>query len=164
MNGKGRAISLVILFAIALGLVYTVWEIGLFSPAQSCDACHRPLHTLTKTIGIVDGRKEVFCCPTCALTAHRQTGQAVQITELTDYETDHRLNPPDAYIVEGSDLNLCTHHHVIMEMDKQATPLQFDRCSPSIMAFAKKESAEKFRHEHGGSLMLFRDLADTYRQ
>jgi nitrous oxide reductase accessory protein NosL len=33
--------------------------------------------------------------------------------------------------------------------------MDFDRCSPSIIAFAKRSSAEKFASEHGGQVGVF---------
>jgi len=48
MNRKGSAVGLAILFAIGLGVVYTAWKMGPFSPARFCDACQRPLHSLSR--------------------------------------------------------------------------------------------------------------------
>ncbi|MEW5976379.1 MAG: hypothetical protein AB1898_11315 [Acidobacteriota bacterium] len=161
MKLKGTAIGLMILAVVALGFSYLGWRLSI---PETCQACRRPLHSTTKTVGFADDKKKLFCCPTCALTAHRQTGKAVDITELSNYETGSSLKPEDAYIVEGSRLNLCIQQHVHLDHDKQASPANFDRCSPSMFAFAKRDGAEKFQREHGGNVMHFRALEALYRQ
>jgi len=161
MKAKGPAFGLMIFAVMALGLSYLGWRLRL---PESCQACQRPLHAATRTVGFTDGKKELFCCPTCALTVHRQTGKVVDIKQLSNYETGSALSPEDAYVVEGSDINLCTQHHVHMDPNKQASPVEFDRCSPSILSFSTKEAADRFQREHGGSVMRFRELETLYRK
>ena len=42
--------------------------------------------------------------------------------------------------------------------DKQPMHVHFDRCSPSLLAFAKREAAEAFMREHGGRMVRFSEL------
>jgi hypothetical protein len=113
---------------------------------------------------LASGQQELFCCPTCVLTAHRQTGQRISVKEFTDFESDSVLRPEDAHLVEGSNLNLCMQHSLMIDHDKHPLTMDFDRCSPSIFAFATREAAEKFRRQHGGKLLLFRELEMAYRE
>ncbi len=161
MKRKRFSMGVIVLAVAALGLCYAGWR---FLAPSACQACHRPLHSATRAMGIVAGKEELFCCPTCALTSHRQTGKVVDIKQLSNYETGSILTPEDAYIVEGSNLNLCMQQHVHMDHDKQASPAGFDRCSPSIFAFAKKDAAERFQRMHGGNVMRFRALEALYQQ
>ena len=67
------------------------------------------------------------------------------------------------------DISLATytgHFNLLTTMDetKQSYPVGFDRCSPSILAFAHRESAERFVQEHGGKLRRFAELAASSRQ
>ena len=153
-------------FALLLGLgfllAYAGWSTRPSSSPLTCQACDRPLHAGSRTVGLVDGKREVFCCPACALTAHRQNGKPVKLVSLTDYKTDTEITPGNAYIVEGSDLNLCVHQHMLMDNQKQPLPLEFDRCSPSMIAFANRQEAERFLAQHGGTLLPFQDLAPQY--
>ena len=100
-------------------------------------------------------KREVFCCPTCALSAGAQTHEPVRFEQLADYDTGHELPPVDAYAVEGSDLIPCVRSHQMLNRDGQPVPMDFDRCSPSIIAFANQTSAERFASEHGGEADRF---------
>ena len=160
MKRKRFSMGVIVLAVVAIALGYAGWK---FLTPAACQVCLRPLHAATKTVGTVAGKKELFCCPTCALTAHRQTGKVVDIKKLSNYETGSVLTPEDAYIVEGSSLNLCIQQHVHMGHDKQASQAGFDRCSPSIFTFADKGAAERFQRVHGGNVMRFRALAALYQ-
>ena len=111
------------------------------------------------TVGEVEGKAERFCCPACALTTARQTGKPVRVLRLTDFTTHQPLEPKTAFLVRGSDVQLCSHPHPMIVEDKQAVPIHFDRCLPSIVAFGSRDTAEAFRREHGGELLQMADLA-----
>ena len=113
---------------------------------------------------MLNGKSEVFCCPTCALTEHLQTGERVRLTELTDFDTQARLAPADAIFVSGSDVNDCVQDHILMSQEKQANPMDFDRCSPSIIAFAQRREAESFQKLHGGTILSFEELSTSYQR
>ncbi len=165
MTPRIARIGLVILIAITGGLGYAGWR--MLSPAgqQVCEVCNRPIHGQSRTLGeIDDGKQEIFCCPTCALTAHHQTGKKVTILQLTDFDTDNPLAPAGAYVVEGSTLNLCIQHQPVADRDKQPAQMAFDRCSPSIYAFASEAGAERFAREHGGTVRKFQELAAAYQR
>lgn len=150
-----------VVFAVALG--WLGWMIYAPSLVQSCDACDRPLHSQTRTVALVDNRREVFCCPACALTT-RQTGKVVKVSELSDYETGKPLAPRDAYVVAGSAVNLCVRKSALMGLDKRIIPLVFDRCNPSVIAFALQEAAGKLSQEQGGTLRRFEELEASHQR
>jgi hypothetical protein len=132
------------------------------SEARECAVCRRPVHARTKTIGEFEGKREIFCCPACALTAHRQSGRPVRVLRFTDFETGAPLDPRRAVLVSGSDQNLCMRAHVMVDQEKQAHGAHFDRCSPSILAFATGEAAGKFIAVHGGHVEYFETLSAAY--
>lgn len=66
--------------------------------------------------------------------------------------------------MQGSTVNLCIRRHMLTDEHKHAARLDFDRCSPSILAFARRESAERFVRQHGGVLLRFEELAASYRR
>ncbi len=76
--------------------------------------------------------------------------------------TGAKLSPDRAFIVEGSDTNLCARTHGLMEMDKQPADVHFDRCSPSLLAFAQRSEAVQFAHEHGGKVMPFSAIVSEF--
>ncbi len=156
-----RATEKIVLLALLVavgGLIYTAWQWREGSRPHGCRVCQRHLHAGSQVVALQQGRKEAFCCPTCAVTFGRQAGQPVPVVELTDFETGSRIAPAEAYVVQGSDVNLCLQHPVLTDSQKQPAAMQFDRCSPSVLAFSSRQSAEDFRQEHGGRLLPFSAL------
>ena len=145
MSRTQQILGLVIVLAFALGLGYAAWRMTGSSQVVACEACGRAIHASMRTVAFVGDKREVFCCPTCALSAGTQTHKPVRFGQLADYETGHPLRPADAYAVEGSDLIPCVRSH-------------FDRCTPSIIAFGNQTSAERFASEHGGEVDKFLQL------
>ena len=162
MEREGVWFGAAVVLAVVLGLGYAGWRISRFSEPQVCQVCNRPIHAHSRTVGLVGDRRELFCCPACASTTHDQDGRPVRIVELTDYETGSPLSPSQAYIVRGSDVNTCAQQHGPVGPDKQPTHIHFDRCSPSLLAFAGREAAARFAKEHGGDLLSFSELAASY--
>lgn len=159
MRKRSTVIGIGILGTIAAGLVYLAVSMQRASSREMCQVCRRPLHERSRTVGFLGDTQDVFCCPACALTSHQQTGQAVKITELTDFVTDSKLDPANAFLVRGSNVNLCTRHHPLVDDAKQSYAMEYDRCSPSVLAFATREEAESFARDHGGDVMPFREFA-----
>ena len=76
------------------------------------------------------------------------------MTEMSDYSTGAKLDPAKAYLVRGSDVNLCTRHeHAPVDADKHPAAMAFDRCLPGVLAFANRGEAQAFLSEHGGRLV-----------
>lgn len=150
-------VLLALLVAVG-GLIYTAWHWREGSRSESCRVCQRHLHAGSQVVALQQGRKEAFCCPTCAVTLGSQAGQAVTVVELTDFETGSSIAPDEAYVVQGSGINLCLQHPMLTDSQKQPASMQFDRCSPSVLAFSSQEAAEAFRQEHGGRLLPFSAL------
>jgi hypothetical protein len=155
MSRTQQILGLGIVLVFALGLGYAGWRMSSSSQMDVCQACGRAVHANMRTVAFLGDKREVFCCPTCALSAGAQTHQPVRFEQLADYETGHALRPADAFAVEGSDVVPCVRSHEMLNRDGQPVPMDFDRCSPSIIAFAKRSSAEKFASEHGGQVGVF---------
>lgn len=160
-----RIISWVGLF-VFLGLAAAFsygWRTTLQRANDSmCFACQRPVHSHLKTVAIVDGKRKVFCCPACALSARRQGNKSVQVAELVDYVTGAKLRPSDAYLVQDSDVNPCLTHHPLVDQSKNPMGVSFDRCTPSSLAFADPGGASAFMLKHGGHLVRFNEVAAQY--
>ncbi|HWA16777.1 MAG TPA: nitrous oxide reductase accessory protein NosL, partial [Gemmatimonadales bacterium] len=67
--------------------------------------------------------------------------------------------PASAYVVRGSDLNMCTRTQEVVDSDKHPAGLHYDRCAPSLIAFARRHEAARFAREHGGEVLRFPDAA-----
>lgn len=160
MTGK-RFFALLAFAAVAAVLVYAGRERYRDSGAV-CYACRRSVHANTRTIAIDNGHRRTFCCPACALSEHEQEGQPVRITELTGFLTGEKLSPGDAFIVKGSNWNVCAHNETLLDENKHSADLRFDRCVPSMLAFRKQADAIAFAREHGGEVMPFTRMASAY--
>lgn len=125
---------------------------------EVCRACRRPVHKNSRTVALIDGKRAVFCCPACARSEHVQSDKAVQIVELTDFNTGRSLAPAGAYVVRNSDVNPCTEHTNAPDPDKRQMQTTFDRCRPGELAFASQAEARDFAHVHGGQLYAFADV------
>ncbi len=156
----------------ALGLVALLIALGVIAAAarkswrenrsQVCAVCRRPVHQQTRAEAVFEGHRDVFCCPACALTAHRQSGRPVRLLRFTDFDSGVALAPGQAYLVSDSDFNLCMRAHLMLDEQKHAHGAQFDRCAPSILAFATRSGAERFAAVHGGRVESFQTLSAAF--
>ena len=78
--------------------------------------------------------------------------------EVTDYHTGGKLNPEQAWYVDGSRIVACEHDMSKMDETKHAEQLAFDRCSPGTFAFRDRKAAEAFVAENGGVLRSLPEL------
>lgn len=158
-----RSIRLIVL-VMAVGLAGAVagprvWQWWTAQPHGHCPICQRHEHgdsgvkLQAEGEGIIDA-----CCLSCALSYGRQTSKAVTILSVTNHETGKPLQPDSATFVVGSDISPCTHDAQQLRLEGEAVPVQWDRCLPSILAFASAASADTFHVQHGGTLRSFREL------
>lgn len=159
-----RWLAVLAIAAVAIGLGYAGFNSYRRSQPELCYASNREIHPDMRTVAIVDGKARVFCCPACALSEHAQEGKPVRVTELTDFFTRAKLSPNDAFIVRGGDVNMCVRTHELMNADKRPVDLQYDRCSPSILAFGRKEEAMQYAREHGGEVLAFSQIVSAFGQ
>ena len=143
-------------------LGYAGWRTFSYSNADECYACKRPIHAHSKTVAVVNGHARLFCCPACALSQREQAGKAIRITQLTSFLDGKALAPENAYVVKGSNVNMCERTHGLIEDDKRPADLQYDRCAPSLIAFAQRGDALEFAREHGGEVLPFKEAAAAF--
>ncbi|MBL8234408.1 MAG: hypothetical protein JNL98_38275, partial [Bryobacterales bacterium] len=154
------------LFAILVlaGITYAAWRFVHSRDDRMCMACQRPIHGNSRTIALVDGRRGAYCCPACALSEHIQRSKPVDVLSLTDHLTGNKLDPSGAYLVRGSSHNACTHHQQQQaSADKRPLETHFDRCAPSILAFATRDQAAAFARDNGGRVVSFEELSSKFR-
>ncbi|HSF15033.1 MAG TPA: hypothetical protein VLK65_05730 [Vicinamibacteria bacterium] len=146
--------------AVALALVGAA---GAFlytqiSGTADCDVCYRPLHAETYyRIHLANGDSMDVCCPRCGLRF--QEGRTdVARTEVTDFDSKEQIDAGEAFYVEGSPVHFCSHSAV--QEDRSGTQYQvaWDRCLPSLIAFATREAALAFQAKHGGIIKTYEEL------
>jgi hypothetical protein len=157
-----RLLGVLVLLAAAIGLGYAAFTAYRHSQPEQCYACLRPIHAHSRTAAIVDGKPRTFCCPACALSEHEQERKPILVTELTDYLTGAKLSPSNAFLVRGSDVNLCVRAHSMLHADKRAAQLHYDRCLPGLLAFASRDQAMQFAREHGGQVLPFEAIVSQF--
>ena len=163
--GRARQFAVFTMVAfVVLAAGYAGWRGYLRSQPEQCYACQRPIHAHLRTVAVAKGSSRLFCCPACALSEQRQEGKAVRVTELTAFMSGAKLSPDKAYVVKGSDVNMCAHAHEMIDADKRAAAVQYDRCAPSLLAFAQEGEAIQFSREHGGTVLPFRAVAASFAQ
>jgi hypothetical protein len=157
-----RSLAVFAAVLIAAGLGYAGFRVYRASQPEQCYACVRPIHAHSRTIGMVNGRPRTFCCPACALSEHEQEGRPIRIAELTAFLTGEKLAPDAAFIVKGSDVNMCAQTRELRDDEKRPAALHYDRCAPSMLAFKEKGEAVQFAGRHGGQVVPFREIAAAY--
>ena len=126
--------------------------------SQTCRICQRPIHAEARAVIEVEGKREPVCCARCALTLQQQEHRPVPLVEVTDYVSRQPLVPEAAYYVEGSRVVLCERHEPLLDQTKHPYPRVFDRCVPSLYAFARREEAEAFAARNGGTVQRLPEL------
>jgi len=158
-RGLGLIGGLLVLAVAAGGAAPRVWHWWTAPPAGYCPVCRRHEHreSLVKFRAEGEGVTEV-CCLGCALAYARQTAKPMTILSVTNHDNGKPLDPDGATFVVGSDVSPCTHGVEAVRGEGETVPVHWDRCTPSILAFASREAAEAFRTQHGGRLRTFREL------
>jgi hypothetical protein len=110
-----------------------------------------------RTVAFVGNRRQVFCCPACARSAAAQAHMTIRFESVADYASGRSLRPKDAFGVAGSNVVPCLRQHEMLNPDGQPMAMDYDRCSPSILAFASRSTAERFASEHGGTAGTFQE-------
>ncbi|HLG97872.1 MAG TPA: hypothetical protein VKX49_16280 [Bryobacteraceae bacterium] len=157
-----RWLAIFAVVLVAAGLGYAGLRVYRASQPEQCYACLRAIHAHSRTVAIVNGKPRTFCCPACALSEHEQEGKPIRVTELTSYLTGEKLTPDEAFIVKGSDVNMCAHARELVDEEKRPADLHYDRCSPSMLAFKQKSAAMEFARQHGGQVSPFSEIASAY--
>jgi nitrous oxide reductase accessory protein NosL len=125
-----------------------------------CPLCGRPIHpAMAAEVQFANEAPERVCCLRCALTYAAQTGKSVKVRSVTDHASGRPLDPKDAFYVVGSDVAPCAAPPVEASESRREVEMQhFDRCRPSVVAFASAADAERFRAQAGGEIQRLDEL------
>lgn len=148
---------LAVALATSALLVVTVLSCGL-TRSDKCNQCGRDeCKNLSFTITLADGDTVKTCCPRCALRYMNDKRPATAALAVRDFATAASVNAREALYVEGSDVHPCATHEGAPPTDARGCCLKavYDRCEPSLVAFASAEKAESFAREHGGFVRTF---------
>lgn len=151
-------VAAVLGLGLVLGVVAGGWYVLRERAPAVCEIDARPIHHNMHTLIKVDGKRLHSCCARCGLTLAAQAHLQVEILEVTDYVSGRPLPADQAVYVEGSRVEVCSATR--LRVDESRTPYArlFDRCAPSLLAFAREDQARAFLAENGGSLKRLEEL------
>jgi hypothetical protein len=134
--------------------------------AAACAQCGRAeCRNLAFDIRLADGKVVQTCCPRCGL--HYLAGSHPPVASLAvrDFDTAMRIDANTALYVDGSDVHPCTSMAGPQPMEERGCCMKtdYDRCLPSLLAFASKAKAEAFADDHGGTVKTFAELNSSER-
>ncbi|MFO0982472.1 MAG: hypothetical protein U1E76_12185 [Planctomycetota bacterium] len=145
---------------IAYG-VYRAYYLRGTEPTQ-CQLCSRPIHLATAFALVKDGKEVWCCCPRCALAWI--DGRRFERATATDHASGEHVAAERCVYVEGADLMPCCAPNVMLGEAKAPMERCFDRCSPSLIAFALAAQARDFVQQHGGEVVSFEALLAEARR
>jgi hypothetical protein len=149
----------VVALAVGSAALVRVYRGPLREPAK-CEVCQRMIDSQTAFSVMIEGRKVWACCPRCWLTFIRTSHGTAEQPTATDYVGGKMLPAEKCVFVEGSALTPCCGPGTMVGMEKTPAMACFDRCYPSVIAFAKPEEALAFTKEHGGKIISCQTLLD----
>ncbi len=152
MKRKASMAALVLLVAVGGSLIAGQWSLHRRSE-QFCSICSRHINPQAGVIAEIGGRRHRVCCAHCAVTEGLQERKPVRLIEVSDYSSGRKLNPAQAWYVDGSRINACEHDMTRMNEMKQAERATFDRCAPGTFAFSSRADADRFAATNGGAVL-----------
>jgi hypothetical protein len=155
----GTFIGLAVICLAAL-LGYFVWEGRIAGGKPVCEMCKRVIQTATSfRIARPDGSMQAVCCPRCGLAAVIQNGG--RVLDAVDFATKKRVGAAKAIYLEGSDIMECCMSTGFRADAGTYQKMEYDRCMPSLLAFAQSEDAEVVRQKHGGNILSFEEARQS---
>ncbi len=154
------------LLLAAAAAATAVFLVSCTVDAGGCAMCGREeCRNLAFTVRMEDGGVVETCCPRCGLRYIAEEHPKVASLEVRDFATAKSIDARAAFYVEGSDVHPCAAGHDGPPKDERGCCLKpvFDRCLPSALAFADRETAETFARENGGFVTAFESLSAARR-
>ncbi len=146
-----------LLVIVAALLVGGEWTLHRRSQ-QFCNICQRHINPQAAVVADIGDRRERICCAHCAVTEGLQEHKRVRLVEVTDYNSGRKLDPREAWYVDGSRINACEHDMPRLDEAKRVQARTFDRCSPGTFAFAVRAQADAFAGANGGAVLSMNEL------
>ncbi|MGI9103502.1 MAG: hypothetical protein ACR2IF_13780 [Terriglobales bacterium] len=157
MARKGSIAALVLLVMVGGLLLAGQWSVHRKSE-QFCNICQRHINPQAGVVAEIGGHRERVCCAHCAVTEGLQEHKSVRLIEVTDYASGRKLNPEQAWYVDGSRITACEHDTTRMGEMKQVQQATFDRCAPGTFAFASRAEAGRFADRNGGAVLGMKEM------
>lgn len=144
---------------VALILV-TLLLTGCSRGAKVCAVCQRDeCKAMAFRVTLESGKTIETCCPRCGLHYVETMKQAARSFEATDFATGQWIDATRATFVSDSDVKGCAMPAARRDAQGCCLYVAYDRCLPSLVAFADRAAAVEFQKQHGGDLVAFAELS-----
>jgi hypothetical protein len=163
MRAKPILITLTALVAIVgVSVLAYRWEASR-SPSV-CQVCGRDIPKQTAyRLDTTDGTIKA-CCPSCAMHFMLHNPGKVRESWASDFSSGRLIRAATAYYDEGGNAQYCTAHHPGVERGPQGVSTRvYDRCLPTLVAFATRDEAETYRKLHGGRILNYNQAVESLR-
>lgn len=129
---------------------------GCSKSPRMCAVCNREECTgLAFRVTLENGKVVETCCARCGLHYLEGNHLRARRMEATDFATGRWVDAANAMYVSGSDMHPCAEVQSIRDPQGCCMMKTYDRCLPSLVAFATKDQATAFQKSHGGQLVGF---------
>ncbi|HUJ10832.1 MAG TPA: hypothetical protein VL171_12465 [Verrucomicrobiae bacterium] len=133
--------------------------IGCARSQHVCAVCGRAeCKGMAFRVTLSNGKTVETCCPRCALHYLEANHLTARTMEATDFATGHWIGATEAVYVSDSDVHPCAALETRLDPQGCCMTKAYDRCLPSLVAFAAKDRALAFQKSHGGQLVAFQDI------
>jgi nitrous oxide reductase accessory protein NosL len=133
---------------------------GCGRAAKVCAVCQRDeCKAMAFRVMLDNGKTVETCCPRCGMHYVESMKQPARGLEATDFATGHWIDATKATFVSGSDMKGCAMPAARRDAQGCCMYVAYDRCLPSLVAFADKPAAVEFQKQHGGDVRNFAELS-----
>ncbi|GBC77622.1 hypothetical protein HRbin08_01101 [bacterium HR08] len=163
MRRRAALGSLVLILAVGIGGYFAVSHV-LQERAPLCRVCGRSVHPGQMfVLHLDDGERERTCCPRCGLHARLRAPERVRAAWATDFASGRQIEAERAVYVEGSEVMTCCRPAPLREPGV-VYERHWDRCLPSLIAFARESDARAFQAQHGGRVLTYAESVASVRE
>jgi hypothetical protein len=139
-------------------LCVTLLLAGCGRGAKVCAVCQREeCKAMAFRVTMPFGKVET-CCARCGLRYLHANSAASEVA-ATDFATGHWIDATKATYVSGSDARGCAMPATRRDAQGCCMYVAYDRCLPSVVAFADRAAAVEFQKQHGGDVQTFAELS-----
>lgn len=128
-----------------------------------CALSGRPIRPGMGAVVRIEGKDAPVkaCCLRCAVNYARETGKKLRVLSVTDYVSRKQVSPGTAFYLSGSGLAPCAGPRIDTPATRRESSTQvWDRCMPSVVAFANHEDALRVQEAEDGTLQTFGELVE----
>lgn len=137
-----------------------VIAVGCRRSPRACAVCDRAeCKGMAFRVTLENGKVVETCCPRCAVHYLESNHQQARKMEATDFATGHWMEATNAIYVSDSDVHPCAELQTLRDPQGCCMLKTYDRCLPSLVAFAANDQASAFQKGHGGQLVAFQEIS-----